>query len=389
MYNYQIKYNKVLNSLILSFILIVVTISCKKIDTLNKNTDSHFTEFSNRWSLYLESSYGGWKNNKQGRFSWDDAYALDGLIFHFERSRDMRYLDTFFKVASKIMNSNDIQLAIKDKYRGNRILHGWSSSRYTNDSSNHIFGVTDAMILYPIIKLYNLLNKNASLDFSKKYFLDSALNFSIIEFEEIQRSDWIDQSIETGYFQDCYYSNIGIITPVNQYAKIGSYAIELYKATGNKLYLSYVNKIATHLAKNLKYYSDFFYWNYIISTSPQNNDLPDDLGHSILVTEFIINCYKNKIVFNYMDIQHLINLFKHQIHIENTLLFREYLLGNSISSDPFISHYYLLSEFDTSVYNLLSRWYIQQNFILDKNSFLNHFGNKLILLDALETYFRN
>ncbi len=378
---------------VIIFYTIIISIvfqlaSCKKSTSQNSITDSHFSEFESKWFLYNESSYGGWKNNFQGRFSWDDSYALEGLILNFERSNDKRYLDTFVKAASKIINLADINLGLKDNYRGNRILHGWSTTRYTLDSSYHIFGVTNAMILYPIIKMYNIANKNVLLSNSDKLFFENALKFSILEFNEIHINDWVINTATTGYFQDPYYSSIGITTPVNQYARIGTYAIELFKATGQDIYLRYAQKIAQLIKDNLIFNSDYFYWNYTISFPKSQNDAPEDLGHSILVIQFIVSCFKNKIVFNDLDITQLVNLFKKQIRVANSNYFHEYLNGNIISKDPYISHYYLLSEFDHSVYDILSNWYDQQAFQLDRSSFLNHFGNKLILLDALNMYYK-
>ena len=165
---------------LLRFYVIIFTLllfqlaSCEKssIEKIeNSNSDINFSEFESRWTLYNESSYGGWKNNYQGRFSWDDSYALEGIVLNFQRSNDKRYLDTFVKVASKIINLSDFNVGLKDNYRGNKILHGWSTTRYMLDSSNHIFGVTNAMILYPIIKMYNIATKNALLCNSDKLFL--------------------------------------------------------------------------------------------------------------------------------------------------------------------------------------------------------------------------
>jgi hypothetical protein len=210
----------------------------------------------------------------------------------------------------------------------------------------------------------------------------------LLEFEDINANDWINISPESGFFQDPYYSNIGIITPVNQYSRIGSYAIELYKLTGNVNYLNYAKKVAQHLKKNLIFTSDYFYWNYIISINPTPSDQPEDLGHSILVVQFIVNCYKNNIVFDKNDMQSLVNLFKKQVHVPNSNLFKEYLNGNIISNDPYISHYYMLSEFDSEIHPILTNWLNQQIFILNPGSFLNHFGNKLILLKAMNLYYK-
>lgn len=367
--------------LILIFVVVLLSISCSKRDKIASGIDTYFPVFEKDWQLYLESSNGGWKNNINGRFSWDDAYALEGLIFHYERSRDNRYIDTFLKVATSIFNAKDEDLNIINVYRGSKVVKGWSTKRYTHDSSYHVYGVTNAMILYPFIKMIRIAIDNRHIKQASHLFLKDLERFAISEFEEIHVNDWVELSSQSGYFQDKYYASLGLITPVNQFARIGSYAIELYKLTGNEKYLNYAQKVAQYLKNNLIFAGDYFYWNYIINNNPTSTDIPDDIGHSILVVQFIVNCYKSNIVFTQSDVQSVVRLFKKQLYVPNTFLFREYLNGNMISKEPFISHFYLLSEFDSEVYQILNTWLSQQNYKIDPTSFLNHFGNKLILLN--------
>ncbi len=385
---YFIERRILLSQIIFVLFLILSLHSCKKSSSGFINPDIHFQAFENKWKLYNKSTNGGWKNNFNGRYSWDDAYALEGLLMHYQRSSDKRYVDTFIKVASRILETSDDDLKINDKYRGNKIVKGWSSKRYTVDSSYHVFGITNAMILYPVVKLFNILqDKNEIIQENISFFNKFKL-FFIDEFNNIQVNDWVNLSSESGYFQDPYYSGLGIITPVNQYSRIGSYAIELYKLTGDLKYLVYAKKVARHLKNNLIQFSSYYYWNYIITSQPSPSDKPEDLGHSILVIQFIVNCYKNNIIFDQNDVQKLVYLFKNQLYIENSNSFREYLIGQLASNDPYVSHYYLLSEYDYGVYQTLSNWLSKQDLKLDESSFLNHFGNKLILLDAFNLYYK-
>jgi len=295
---YFIERRILLSQIIFVLFLILSLHSCKKSSSGFINPDIHFQAFENKWKLYNKSTNGGWKNNFNGRYSWDDAYALEGLLMHYQRSSDKRYVDTFIKVASRILETSDDDLKINDKYRGNKIVKGWSSKRYTVDSSYHVFGITNAMILYPVVKLFNILqDKNEIIQENISFFNKFKL-FFIDEFNNIQVNDWVNLSSESGYFQDPYYSGLGIITPVNQYSRIGSYAIELYKLTGDLKYLVYAKKVARHLKNNLIQFSSYYYWNYIITSQPSPSDKPEDLGHSILVIQFIVNCYKNNIIFD-------------------------------------------------------------------------------------------
>jgi hypothetical protein len=365
--------------------LLFLISSCTKLTT-TPSIDSKFDEFKINWSLYKKSSSGGWKNNFYGRFSWDDAYALEGLYYNYFRSSDIRYLDTFILVAKNIFLNSDLQFGIRDKYRNNKIIHGWSSKRYTIDSSYHVFGVTNAMILYPIIKMYNLsynvLPKN---DFRLDFF-EYAIQFAKDEFEEVQITDYKKVNDSLGYFHDPYYKYTAIETPVNQFARVASYALELYIATKNKVYLDYVTGVAKFIRNNLIDTLNYQYWFYFPGTQVSNNSY-EDLGHSILTIQFLILCYENKIVFNDYNINKLVNLFKNQTFSSSNLSFREYLVGNEFSKDPIFSYYFMLSKYDFSIHKSLSKWIDLNPVVLDNSTFLNHFGNKLILNSALRNYF--
>ena len=249
-----------------SQIFIIVTLlllitSCTKLES-TPSVDSKFNEFKIDWALYKKSASGGWKNNFYGRFSWDDAYALEGLYYNYLRSSDRRYLDTFIFVAKNIFLNSDLHLGIRDTYRNNKIIHGWSTRRYTIDSSYHVFGVTNAMVLYPIIKMYNLCSIVLQKNDNRLDFFEYVIQFAKDEFEEVQIPDYKRVNDSCGYFHDPYYKYSAIETPINQFSRVASYALELYIATRNNIYLDYVRGVAKFIRNNLIDTLNYQYWLY-------------------------------------------------------------------------------------------------------------------------------
>ena len=378
--------SKISNTIFLISILFVF-FSCKKNIPPVVSVDPYFSAVSENWTKYMYSSNNGWLDNDQGRFSWDDGYALEGLVSNFERSNDIRYVDTFLKASDRIFAGCDLARGIKDVYRNMSTLHGWSATRYTANFSPHIFGVTDAMILFPVVRMYNIAKRIIPDTDSRLAKIRQGVDFAVTEFLEVQKSDWINISSEMGYFHDPYFKSIGINTPVNQFARVGSFAIELYLATGNPMYLSYAEKMAKYLQGRLITKDDYFYWSYMFALNPSQTEAPDDLSHSNLVVQFMILCYNNSIVFSGDDMRKLVNLYLKQLLLPG-VGYREYLDGPVPSSDVYIAHYYPLSAFDSQVRVSLHQWYNNQMFIYDPSTFLNHFGNKLVLLQAMDLYYK-
>jgi hypothetical protein len=393
---FKYKYKKLkLNSFILPCILLttmtLTNCSCKK---NNPNTEPVLIteepnkQFSSAWHSYLLSNKGGWQDNEKGRLSWDDGYALDGLIAFYKATQQKQCLDTFAIVGNRIMQLDDNTLKRVDPYRNNLSLHGWSSPRYTHDSTRHIFGVTDAMILSPCVAFYNLVKDNPTLSAYKpigKKYLDKA----ILEFNEVQKKDWKEIDANKGYFQDPYQTGRNINTPLNQFCRVGVLAIELYKATGDMAYLAYSQKLATYLKERFIKKDDYFYWKYWEITNTSQADLVDDLSHAMLVVQFITSCYENNIAFQKTDIDQLVNLFLKKIMTPNKDNFNLYIDGTGgITKDVYISYYLLLSPYSKDVYTAIANWYQNQSIVLDNTSSFNHFGERIVLTQGLLSQYR-
>jgi hypothetical protein len=134
------------NKTILIIIVVFFLYGCnKEFNEIENSSDLEFlqtsiySDFEPLWKLYLDSSNGGWKNNDSGRFSNDDAPAILALIELHKLTDDNRYIDKLKFLVQNILKNDDIFRGLADEQRGNMILPGWSSTRYTSDNSRTIF----------------------------------------------------------------------------------------------------------------------------------------------------------------------------------------------------------------------------------------------------------
>lgn len=349
-----------------------------------------YNDFKPLWDLYKKDSGGGWLNNDQGRFSNDDAAVLEGLIYLYEETLDEIYIQYFFEISDRLNANDDVSRGISDKYRGNVILHGWSSTRYTNDNSSHIFNSGDALILYPYVRMYNIINKDKSNTISliyKKKALD-LLKRSELEFKEVFVSDWKQVTNDSGYFQDPYFSTISIHMPLNQLSIVAQLCLDLYNATGNSTYYFFLIQTARYLKMNMKVVNNSYQWNYTLPFSPTDSNSygVDDIGHAGSVVFFAVNCFENNVVFTKEDIDYLSSMFIKNIVIDNGK-FSILINGWGINSEPLVTQYYVLSPYNNEVRKFLNEYYYRRTIFIDPNSFLNHVGYHHILYFAMKTKF--
>ena len=344
-----------------------------------------FNGFEPLWKDYLESSHDGWQNNDKGRFSNDDAPSMEALLILYQLTGDVRYLDTLSKTAKRILENDDISRQTADVHRGNKVLPGWSSTRYTADSSRTIFLLDDALILLPLVKAYNNL-KNT--DLSDKYQVTTWLNRAIREFETVYKPEWKTINAEEGYFEDVYYTAIGLKMPMNQYSIPGLLSLELYKATGNELYLDYAVKTANYVKKNLKIINNSYVWYYKLPSINYSWLNYDDFSHAQLVTHFIIEMYLYNKVFTKNDLALLVKTFLIQV-MDGNKVYRYF--GGMInettplpsdqkhSEDPWLTYFFLLVPYSSDVYSKMKFYHTNRKIIYNSASDFNHLGEFLLL----------
>ena len=386
---------------ITSCFLLLIIVGCESIfDELENNSNlehlksSIYADFNPLWSLYLESANGGWENNDIGRFSNDDAPAIEALLELYKLTLDERYLDKLYLLVENILNNDDIARGLPDSHRDNKILPGWSSTRYTNDNSRTIFLMDDALILIPIIKAYDFLRKQADIKNPPIYWLERAEK----EFDLVFKDDWKYIDNDKGYFQDIYYTKTDLNMPMNQYAIVGELCLYLYNVTKKNLYKEYAIKTANFLKEQLIRESDGFVWYYKNPSETYPSKQYDDFSHSQLVWRFIHIMYQQNLVFNEDDIEMLKGTFKNKV-ISNNKVF--YFFGGMLNEEtpapsnllykenPWLQYYYSLSIYDAEIKNILKK--IQKSSILeyDSESDYNHLGLFVLLDFALTNKYLN
>lgn len=347
-----------------------------------------YKDFQPLWELYIEDSKGGWLNNDLGRFSNDDAAVLEGLVYLYEATSDEIYLKHFFEISDRLNERDDISRNLADNYRDNKVLLGWSSTRYTHDNSRHIFNLDDALILFPYVKLYNILKKEKSYKINLLYKRKGLklLQRAEAEFKTVFLNDWKQITPDSGFFQDPYFTFIDTHMPLNQLSIVGQLSLDLYIATGNILYKNFTIQTANFLKNNLKVSNGACVWNYNLPYSP--NDARtygiDDIGHGSWVTLFIVYCFENNIVFKRNDVDYLSNMFVENIS-KGSGVFSQDIDGEGVSKEPIINHYYMLSTYNRKIKKIMDDYYYTRTVLIDPNSFLNHVGYHHILYFALKT----
>lgn len=206
------------------------------------------------------------------------------------------------------------------------------------------------------------------------------------EFNTVFGPDWKQITLESGYFQDPYFTFVETHMPLNQLSIVGQLTLELFIATGNVSYKNYTIQTANFLKKNFKTINGAFQWNYNLPYSPTDTRAygVDDIGHGSWVSLFVINCFEKNIIFNLNDIDNLSNMFIDNIS-KGSGVFSEKINGEGISKEPIITHFYLLSPYNNKVKKIMDDYYYTRSVLIDPNSFLNHVGYHHILYFALKT----
>jgi len=369
------------------FLFLYSFLGCQR-DFLETKTNSYketvFERFNPLWSWYLESSNGGWLNNDNGRFSNDDAPATESLLELYTLTNDVRYLELLYDIGEKMMNNDDINRKVFDEHRGNRILPGWSSIRYTKDKSRTIFLMDDALILIPMIRAYSLLKNTPNYKYAPEKWLFRAEQ----EFEEIFKNEWKEVSITEGYFEDTYYAENNLNMPTNQYAIVGELCMVLYEATNNEKYKNYAIKTANYLKKNFIIIDDSYVWYYKKPNQKYPEKIYDDFSHAQLVWRFVNVMYKQNLVFKKKDIDLMVGTFMKQVmngdqifwffggkFNENTIAPPELLY----KEDAWLHYFYSLSEYNKEIKNTLIKYQFTRKVSYDKYSDYNHIAELVLL----------
>lgn len=313
---------------------------------------------------------------------------LEGLVYLYETTGDEIYLKHFFEISYRLNANDDIDRNLSDQYRNNQILLGWSSTRYTHDNSRHIFNLDDALILFPYVKLYNVINNTKTIKVSPLFKNKAAylLQRAELEFRTVFEADWKQITSESGFFQGPYFTFVETHMPLNQLSIVGQLTLDLYIAAGNVAYKNYTIQTANFLKNNLTVINGTYQWNYNLPYSPTDTRSygVDDVGHASWFSLFMLNCFENNVVFNLNDVDYLTNMFLSNVSKGNGVFSRD-INGEGISTEPIITHFYMLSPYNNEVKKIMDDYYFSRTILIDPNSFLNHVGYHHILYFAFKT----
>lgn len=314
---------------------------------LNTNQDNDYFRkiFNNLYLIYKDSCNLSWKDNDNGRFSWDDTYVIDSCIKMYTITKDNYYIEIAYKLCMKFIDNTDKKRNIVDKFFGkdqpnNTLSYDiWSSNRYTKyniDAFNKQFGTnieSDNVYHCHLILGSNIVHKLLLLSFIiRKYKIVEYINDTDI-FVKISKNyldilleyNWIDEG-ESGYIYDPFVvywaerrgikKNIPDVMPFNRYAMTGRCLILLYKITNNDIYLNYTKKIyfkiMNHIKNNPKSTNNVYIWDY----APNLPTYPEDISHATITIDFMLDCYYNILnLVNIEDIKKFKNIFFENVNL--------------------------------------------------------------------------
>lgn len=220
-------------------------------------------------------------NNNKGRLAWNTTYRLTAIRELYEKTGDLRLLNQLQSPILAIINNVD-----PDGF--------YSSTRYSRDSITPVsWAVHTGLIYSELLKSQNFLD---NLD-RQRLITQAEKVWSNLE------KYWNGQSYLFPLGKPINYD--GIQMPWNQQGSIALMAVELYKTTGNSVYLDRVEQLYNNFVTDLEkvdgtslwhYWPKGFYegWNWgeqLSSNHPIRNptvdELYEDFSHAYLTSIFI------------------------------------------------------------------------------------------------------
>ncbi len=346
-----------------------------------------YRDFNVAHQWFVRSTKGGWTNEDNGRFANDDAPAMEAMYLLYANTRDPRYAEMAYAYGQKIIAAGDDVMKRVDVRRGNRMLPGWSSTRYTVDKSRTQFLLNSAIIASQLVQGNRLLKGSAQSALAP----DSWLSYSERVFNEVFVPDWKQVSPTSGYFEDSYFPEVSKIRmPVNQYVMAGNFALELYKSTNNSRYLQYATQTANYLRSELILRNGAYLWCYSKYVADNQCTSLDDFSHAQYVLKFMLNMGNAGVNFTSVEMERIGGTFNTHLVGPGGIYFYlggyPYLApsGNPpYKQNPWL-HYFIdllgSSNANRAYFeNYLKSWVIQY----DPASDFNHIGEFALLHYAL------
>lgn len=316
---------------------------------------------------------------------------MEGLLLMYEATADIKYLQVFVQYAKNVIDKrDDLRDVIPSEAPNSSGMpyysaYGPCDTKITNFlgessptwSSNHYNAIVDSgspypnqhdnyLILYPLIKFYNLVKNNATLqlinvnstgtDAMYHYqYMAPVKNFNYVAEQFLERATetieyydsaalglWVPGSgayKEFNFTSEQYNGSARYpnhILPMNMQASIGRTLLEFYKATNYSAYHDKIRAIGIYIKSNTTVNTttnskSWHYWGGIDPDVVQGVTKPlrEDVPHSSITALFPLECYKsgitlangnNQLLFNQTDILQYTNTFTKDIYHDVLIL---------------------------------------------------------------------
>lgn len=267
-------------------------------------------------------------NNDCGNIAWFQTRVLNGLLEMYLLEGDEKYLRRFIKKAEAIIKVNDAVTLKKDKLR-NRIVYGWSSTKYTALGDRHVHGVQSGIIAETFANFSSLIRfkrLRKYKDEADRYL--SIAYTTILSIEE----DW-DERLGFYRFRSKAHNKYRIY-PYNQGLAIGSAYLEIaksFKMRGNyDIYKNLLRKaelIGKYFLKTIRLdrQNERYLWRYAPDA------FYEDSSHAQIDLNFAMKAYESGILFSYENMQKFANTVLHNFNDSGTKFYR-YINGSNLPS---------------------------------------------------------
>lgn len=262
-------------------------------------------------------------NEFLGRLSWHQSFRLESYLALTQYIKNELICNNIRRMIKNIWSVTNHKLGLS---RREAPPYTWASKKYSMSREKLIsFLVDNSRIFYPLLVAIN-----------KGYLTDDGLKNEILEAcEEMfcYFEEWYSEKESTYFFPFAidFWAD-GIWLPFNQQNAWGLVLIELYKATGNKVYKERVIEIARKFKSEWiftkddrvlwHYWPGFFYRGWkngeikSVNTpmqEPREDVLFEDVSHAGINVKFILEFVRgiDKEIFSSTDL----------LHIKNTLVF--------------------------------------------------------------------
>ncbi|VEF49584.1 Glycosyl Hydrolase Family 88 [Bacillus freudenreichii] len=248
-------------------------------------------------------------------YAWGWGIIANSLIEMYKATGDEKYLGLLVPQIEYIFSQTDEKLKIESFTGSGLYLPAWSDGgHYTDGKFNYTYPVHTGMIIIPILRFVDVVNKNNITKYEEaasEFLKESGRALAIHN----QQTMWKDISQNEGFYYGHPYGE-GTVSEANKIGvpnRIFAYlaACGLYdKLTREEIYTERIEKSLRYFKNSLVKYDkeyDSYYWSYWDNHNAQNWE---DISHAALTTYgiFLLHEEAGFKVFNEKDLMKLKNI---------------------------------------------------------------------------------